>query len=404
MKYFLLFIASVFSVQLYAQKKTFDIISFTTPKGWELSEKNETVTFTKEEDGKGFCIITLYKSIDAGIDAGSDAQHNFNMAWETLVQANLGAGAVQMQPGSTDNGWETKIGSAPFEKNGVKGAAILISSSNKGKLVNIVCLSNTNAYLKEMEAFMESVSLKKIVATNNDTSTSAAVQSAYKEKNKPELWVNRRLTPKMNVGGIVDGNQQKVLDIVIDYYVIFPNGDYHPNPPYQGLINFDRSYQPESWGKFSMQGTKGRFKSKYDDIAVTKKTSTLMEKDGYSMGFHKCLNVDGVRLEGAWTHVSPVWGKDPKLDYLSGPGCQFVIYFKRDGTFDDKGIFYKGGDPNTNDCPGGKGTYSIENFTITFRYNDGRVVHRLYSAPPTRNPATYDETIYMGTTAYYKKL
>jgi hypothetical protein len=115
------------------------------------------------------------------------------------------------------------------------------------------------------------------------------------------------------------------------------------------------------------------------------------------------MDVDGLRIEGAYTHVSPDWGKDPKLNYLDGSGCQFVIHFKKDGTFDDKGIFFNGGDPNTNNCQGGKGTYSIENFTITFTYSDGRVVHRLFSAPPTRNPFTYNETYYIGHAAYYRK-
>lgn len=130
----------------------------------------------------------------------------------------------------------------------------------------------------------------------------------------------------------------------------------------------------------------------------------MMEKDGYSYGYYKCLPVDGMRIEGAYTHVSPDWGKDPKLDYLNKTGCQFVIYFEKDGTFDDKGIFYSGGSSNTNSCPGGKGTYSIENFTITFKYNDGRVVNRLFTAPPTRNPTTYNETFYIGHTAHHKKL
>ncbi len=170
--------------------------------------------------------------------------------------------------------------------------------------------------------------------------------------------------------------------------------------PHEGLINVNRSYQPESWGKFTIRGTKGRFKNNYDEVAVTKKSSTYMEKDGYSYGFHRFLPVDGLRFEGAYTHVSPDWGKDQKLNYLGGSGCQFAIYFKKDGTFDDKGIF----STNPSNCSSGKGTYSIENFTITFKYNAGRVVYRLFSAPPTRNPTTYDETIYIGHTAHYKKV
>ena len=65
-----------------------------------------------------------------------------------------------------------------------------------------------------------------------------------------------------------------------------------------------------------MSGNKGKFKNNYDEIAVTQKTEIYMEKEGYTHGFHKCLSVDGARLEGFYTNVAPNWGKDPKLNYL----------------------------------------------------------------------------------------
>ena len=90
-----------------------------------------------------------------------------------------------------------------------------------------------------------------------------------------------------------------------------------------------------------------------------------MQKDGYTHGFHKTASVDGLAIEGAYTHIAPNWGKDSKLDYLNGSGCQAVIYFKKNGAFDDKGIFSStvGGCENCN-CNGGTGKYQIENFNL----------------------------------------
>jgi hypothetical protein len=368
-------------------KQAFDITTYTTPKGWSKTEKSETLTFSKEE-GTNFCMITIYKSIEGSVNADT----NFEMAWQSLVQENLGvASKAIMQPGNTDKGWENRIGSAAFDKEGTKGVAVLISSSKNKILVNILMLTNTNAFQTEVEAYLESIAF-----TENSTAKvtePVPAKSATGLKPKPELWVGRRLSASI----------YSTPDLITDRYVIYPNGDCNPNVPYEGLKDFDQSKQPESWGKFTMQGVKGKFKSKYDEIAVTRKSDVQLEKDGYSFSFYKCMDVDGLRIEGAYTHVSPDWGKDPKLNYLDGSGCQFVIHFKKDGTFDDKGIFFNGGDPNTNNCQGGKGTYSIENFTITFTYSDGRVVHRLFSAPPTRNPFTYNETYYIGHAAYYRK-
>lgn len=398
MKPFLYFIfcCTMFSSCTVAaqQKQVFDIVTYTLPTGWQHSKKPETVTVSKEDKDGNFCIITLYKSVESG----NDSKQNFDISWEALVQNVLATGKATMQPAGTDNGWVSEIGSAPFEKDGIKGAAILITSTWNGKMINTIILTNTDKYQKEMELFLDAISLSDKPTANNNTSANTSIQSSKQSNTKPELW---------SLGRYISGDMSKPLawnQRITDYYVIYPNGDYFPNVPFEGLTNFDKSYYPESWGRFTMNGTKGIFKNKYDEKVVTKKSAIYMERNGYVAGFHKCLDVDSLRIEGAYTHVAPDWGKDPQLNYLDEPGCQFSIYFRKDGTFDDRGIFSSlaGGCTNCN-CKAGKGTYSIENFTITFKYDDGRMVTRLFSAPPTRNPKSFDEVYYLGGTAYYKK-
>mgnify|MGYP003574916087 CR=1 FL=1 len=161
---FIVAIALFFSCS-YAQQQTFDIITFTPPKGWTKSEKDKTLSFSIEK-GNAFCVITLYKALDATLNA----QQNFDLAWQSLVQENLGVTTkAQMQPGATDQGWETKMGSASFEKDGIKGAAILVSSSQAGKMVNLMALANSTDFQSEMESFISSISLKKPVAQNTAT-------------------------------------------------------------------------------------------------------------------------------------------------------------------------------------------------------------------------------------------
>ncbi len=70
--------------------------------------------------------------------------------------------APEMQPAETENGWEVQSGFAPFESDGNKGVVVLATSTGYEKMVNIIILTNTNAYEKEMTAFLESISLKKI--------------------------------------------------------------------------------------------------------------------------------------------------------------------------------------------------------------------------------------------------
>lgn len=147
----------------FSQKQVFDLAAYTAPKGWSKKATAQTVQFTKENTTTGaFCLITLYKAIDAT----STPKENFDAAWSTLVKEVVSVTSEpEMQPAVTENGWEAQSGYAPFESDGSKGIALLVSSSGYSKLVNILIMTNTDAYETEMTKFLESVDLKKPVTT-----------------------------------------------------------------------------------------------------------------------------------------------------------------------------------------------------------------------------------------------
>lgn len=154
-----LFFCSTGNVVL-SQQQIFDLATFTPPKGWKKQNTEAVMQFTKEDPAKGtHCLITLYKAIPG--KPGS--KENFDLAWETLVKEMVTVSVVpQMQPVETENGWEVQSGFAPFESDGKKGIAILATSTGYEKMVNIIILTNTDVYEKEMTAFLESISLKKL--------------------------------------------------------------------------------------------------------------------------------------------------------------------------------------------------------------------------------------------------
>jgi hypothetical protein len=154
---FLLFIFSL--TNLFAQKETFDITTYTPPSGWKKKSAENSVQFTREDAAKGtYCIITLFKAAPGT----ADSKENFDLAWTSLVKEMVTAGTrPEMQPAATENGWEVQSGYAAFEKDGNKGIVLLITSSGFEQMVNIVVLTNTDAYEKNIAAFLESVSLKK---------------------------------------------------------------------------------------------------------------------------------------------------------------------------------------------------------------------------------------------------
>lgn len=147
----------------FPQKQTFDIATFTPPKNWKKQASNDAIQFSKEDAAKGtYCLMTLYKSMPGK----ENSKENFDLAWASLIKESVTvSSAPEMQPIAIDNGWEAQSGYAPFESDGSKGIALLVTSSSYQKMINIVILTNTDTYQNEMSAFLESVSLKKITGT-----------------------------------------------------------------------------------------------------------------------------------------------------------------------------------------------------------------------------------------------
>jgi|CXWL01.1.fsa_nt_gi hypothetical protein len=162
-KIILLCVLCAFVENIFAQQQTFDITTFTPPKGWKKQAAESAVQFSKEDAAKGtYCLITLYKAIPGK----SGSKENFDLAWETLVKEMVTVTTKpEMQTAATENGWEAQSGFSPFENDGNKGIALLITSSGFEKMVNIVILTNTDAYQTEMSAFLESITLNKPTVT-----------------------------------------------------------------------------------------------------------------------------------------------------------------------------------------------------------------------------------------------
>lgn len=148
---------------LFAQKETFDLTTYTLAQDWKKQSTESAIQFSKEDTAKGtYCLITLYKAIPGK----PSSKENFDLAWETLVKGMVTvSSAPETQPIATENGWEAQSGFSQFENDGNKGIALLVTSSGFEKMVNIIMLTNTDAYQTEMSAFLESLTLNKPTGT-----------------------------------------------------------------------------------------------------------------------------------------------------------------------------------------------------------------------------------------------
>jgi hypothetical protein len=162
---FLLFFLT--AVSSFAQQQTFDIATYTAPKTWKKQSAESAVQFSKEDAAKGiYCLITLYKAVPGT----AVSKENFDLAWTSIVKEMVTVStAPEMQAVTIENGWETQTGLAPFESDGNKGVVLLVTASAVDKMVNLIVLTNTDVYEKDITAFLESVSLKKPLSETGQT-------------------------------------------------------------------------------------------------------------------------------------------------------------------------------------------------------------------------------------------
>ena len=146
----------------FAQVEKFDIVTYTTPKGWEIKKGADALQFTKEDKATGaFCIVTVYRSMDAG----TDSRANFLTAWKALVNETFKSPAQPQigTPGPKD-GWMAEVGLAPVNTEELKGAAMLTTMTGGSKMVNVLVLTNSDTFTKEIETIVDSIKLPAVRA------------------------------------------------------------------------------------------------------------------------------------------------------------------------------------------------------------------------------------------------
>jgi hypothetical protein len=150
------------SLNLVAQKETFDLITFTPPPGWKKTLNSDVLMYSAPENDSGsYCLITIYKSINGSGNITSD----FTDSWNTLAATRLNISEKpQSEKGEPENGWTSQTGSASFSLQGAHAAAILTTMSGYDKMMNILVITNNQNFQKELDRFYGSVTIEKPLA------------------------------------------------------------------------------------------------------------------------------------------------------------------------------------------------------------------------------------------------
>jgi hypothetical protein len=246
----------------YAQKaETFDILTFKTPKGWQKEVQQNGVQMAVENADGGICLITLFKSVPSG---GGDSKANFDTAWEAIVKETVTVKtAVQMNDPADENGWTVESGLAQYESDGKKGIVMLLTATGNGKMVNVLALTNTDAYQKDITDFLESISLPKITPQQTAKQTPKQTPIEPTVPSQPARKSNFKFTTSNFDDGWISTEQDDWVEVVkgnikvlIHYPIpnegkIFPADpepkinaawDHLVAPRYSNLKNYKTSY------------------------------------------------------------------------------------------------------------------------------------------------------------------
>ena len=178
---------------------SFDIATFNAPAGWGKARIIDSYRIsTSSTTGPEFCLITITKSMPAL----GNSRVNFDAAWQTLVREAVGATAAPevAAPVDTGDGWEAVSGHSLFAKDGANGVALLATITGHSTMMNVLILTNSKIYQKEIAAFLDSVRLKApAAAAGGDVSAvvgkwAMTTGSGYARNNGTSSYVKREYT------------------------------------------------------------------------------------------------------------------------------------------------------------------------------------------------------------------
>lgn len=140
----------------------FDIVSFTPPAGWPEKSSDEARAYLTSNEKTGtFCMITLLKSVPSQGNSNAD----FELVWKTMVADQFGpTSKPQRGESGLKQGWTGETGVAPFEAENLKGAAMLTTMTGNGRVIGVLALTNSEAHAKDIEAFVDRVTLPEVVS------------------------------------------------------------------------------------------------------------------------------------------------------------------------------------------------------------------------------------------------
>lgn len=162
-KLLLFFLATCNQAGSAQTKQSFDLASFTIPKGWKKETSNAAVSYTHTA-GQQYAKFIVYKSISGTGVLSTD----FDAEWNELVTEPYKVSAPpELQEDTLPNDWKIKTGTSAFTFNGSQSVVILLTAVSKTTKMSMVFLTNSDKYMTSLEKIINSLAFKKVPAASS---------------------------------------------------------------------------------------------------------------------------------------------------------------------------------------------------------------------------------------------
>lgn len=201
----------------YAQKQTFDVVSFVAPKGWQQTQNEGGIQLAVTDKKTGaYALAVITKATASNLSANENFMADWNKLVKKTVQVN---DEPAMQQPINENGWDIVSGQANFTDGASNGLATLLTATSNGQMVSVVLMTNTQQYQNDLLALINSLELAKVApnTNNNQVTTSNANKSSI-----VGLWVY--YTVESN--GYYNGFPQVTGGYMRREYAFYPDGTY----------------------------------------------------------------------------------------------------------------------------------------------------------------------------------
>lgn len=186
---------SAFAAITFAQKQTFDLATYTPPKGWKKEVVDVAVGYsTINKKDASWCQIAIYKSLPS---KGS-IELDFDSEWQMLVINRYKAKAPTLVNETQEaDGWKIKAGGGSFMFNKKNAIAMLTTFSGYNTCFSILATCNNEKYIADIQNFIASLELNnpvkdEEVVTNNPENNSLVIGSWGKSNSVSQLYNNSR--------------------------------------------------------------------------------------------------------------------------------------------------------------------------------------------------------------------